>query len=98
MPENTLWLNVEEARKRGLRNGQMVHVKSAVGLETLKLEVTEKIRPDSVYMAHGFGVLSKGLSKLQGKGGCDAALIEEKVCPISGNVAMHETFVEILPA
>lgn len=98
MPENTLWLNIEVARKRGLRNGQMVHVKSAVGLETLKLEVTEKIRPDSVYMAHGFGVLSRGLTKLHGKGGCDAALIEEKVCPISGNVAMHETFVEILPA
>jgi thiosulfate reductase/polysulfide reductase chain A len=98
MPENTLWLNVAEAQKRGLKNGQTVRVKSAVGMETLKLEVTEKIRPDSVYMAHGFGVLSKGLTKIHGKGGCDAALIEDKACPISGNVAMHETFVEILPA
>jgi thiosulfate reductase/polysulfide reductase chain A len=76
----------------------MVKVKSPVGEEQLKLEVTEKIRPDSVYMAHGFGVLSKGQSKIFGKGGSDAALIESKYCPISGNCAMHETFVEISPA
>ncbi len=98
MPENTLWLNTEEARKLGLKNGRRVRVRSTVGEEVLKLEVTEKIRPDSVYMAHGFGVLSRGLRNIHGKGGCDAALIEEKVCPISGNVAMHQTFVEILPA
>lgn len=98
MPVNTLWLHPKEAWRLGLQDGQMVKVKSAVGEEQLALEVTEKIRPDTVYMAHGFGVLSKGLSNIYGKGGCDAALIDEKVCPISGNVAMHETFVEILPA
>lgn len=98
MPENTLWLAPSEARKLRLRNGQMVKVKSSVGEEKLKLEVTEKIRPDSVYMAHGFGVLSKGLSNIAGVGGSDAALIESKYCPISGNCAMHETFVEISPA
>ena len=98
MPENTLWLNPVEAQKLGLKNGQMVKVRSAVGEEKLKLEVTQKIRPDSVYMAHGFGVLSKAQTNIYGKGGSDAALIEEKYCPISGNVAMHETFVEILPA
>ncbi len=98
MPENSLWLAPGEAAKLGLRHGQMVKVKSPVGEERLKLEVTEKIRPDSVYMAHGFGVLSKGLSNIYGKGGSDAALLESKFCPISGNCAMHETFVEISPA
>jgi thiosulfate reductase/polysulfide reductase chain A len=98
MPVNTLWLHPREARRQGLKNGQMVKVRSNVGEEQLALEVTEKIRPDTVYMAHGFGVLSRGLSNTYGKGGCDAALIDEKTCPISGNVAMHETFVEILPA
>jgi len=98
MPENTLWLHPQEAGRLGLIDGRRVRVRSSVGEETLKLEVTEKIRPDSVYMAHGFGVLSKGQSNVYGKGGCDAALIEEKTCPISGNVAMHETLVEIFPA
>jgi thiosulfate reductase/polysulfide reductase chain A len=98
MPENTLWLNTEEAQRLGLKDGRMVRVKSPVGAQTLKLEVTEKIRPDCVYMAHGFGVLSRGLTNIYGKGACDAVLIEDKVCPISGNAAMHETFVEIHPA
>jgi thiosulfate reductase/polysulfide reductase chain A len=98
MPENTLWLHTQEAARLGLQDGRMVRVTSPVGEETLKLEVTEKIRPDCVYLAHGFGVLSRGLTNIYGKGGCDAALIEDKVCPISGNAAMHETFVEISPA
>ena len=97
MPNNTLWLHPREARRLGLKNGQMVRVKSPVGEERLHLEVTEKIRPDTVYMCHGFGVLSKGLTRIYGKGGCDANLLEDKVEPISGNVAMHHTFVEIFP-
>jgi len=98
MPENTLWLNSEEAKRRGLQNGMQVKVASNVGEETLRLEVTDKIRPDCVYMAHGFGVLSKGLRTVYGKGGCDAALIEAHYDPISGNAAMHETFVDVKPA
>ncbi len=98
MAENTLWLNSQSASKMGLRDGQSVKVKSNVGEGTLKLEVTDKIRPDCVYMAHGFGVLSKGQSLVYGRGACDAALIEDKLEPISGNVAMHQTFVEISPA
>ena len=98
MPENTLWLHSQSAKSRGLSSGMQVKVKSSVGEETLRLEVTDKIRPDCVYMAHGFGVLSKGLSNIHGKGGCDAALIETKYCPISGNAALHETLVQVLPA
>ncbi len=94
-PANQLWLNVSEARKRGLKNGQLVSVKSSLATEQLTLFVTEKIRPDCVFMSHGFGVLSKGQKLLQGKTGSDAALIEDKVEPISGNIAMHQTFVEI---
>jgi thiosulfate reductase/polysulfide reductase chain A len=98
MPNNTLWLHTSEARRLGLKDGQMVRVKSPVGEETLHLEVTEKTRPDTVYMCHGFGVLSKGLTRIYGKGGCDANLLEDHVEPISGNMAMHHTFVEIFPA
>jgi thiosulfate reductase / polysulfide reductase chain A len=98
MPKNQLWLNASEARKKGLKNGQLVMVKSSLATEQLTLLVTEKIRPDCVFMSHGFGILSKGQSLLQGKGGSDAALIEDRVEPISGNIAMHQTFVEIVAA
>lgn len=98
MPENQVWLNASEARKRGLKNGQLVAVKSSLSTEQLKLFVTEKIRPDCVYLSHGFGVLSPGQRLLKGKTGSDAALVEDKVEPISGNIAMHQTFVEVYAA
>ncbi len=95
MPENHIWLHSSEAKKKGFRDGQMVKVKSPIATEMLRLQVTEKIRPDCVYLSHGFGVLSRGQSRIFGKGGSDAALIEDKVEPISGNMAMHQTFVDI---
>jgi thiosulfate reductase/polysulfide reductase chain A len=98
MPENTLWLNRDSAQRQGLKDGMQVKVSSNVGVQTLRLEVTDKIRPDCVYMAHGFGVLSKSLTTLYGKGACDAALIESHYDPISGNAALHETFVSVQPA
>lgn len=96
--ENTLWLNTREAKRMGLKHGQMVRVKSPLAEEHLRLQVTQKIRPDCVYLSHGYGVLNKKQRLLQGKGGSDAALVEDKVEPISGNVAMHQTFVEISAA
>jgi thiosulfate reductase/polysulfide reductase chain A len=76
----------------------MVIVTSNLASEKLRLQATEKIRPDCVYLSHGFGVLSPGQRLLTGKGGSDAALVEDKVEPISGNIAMHQTFVEISAA
>ena len=98
MPQNHIWLHTAEAKKMSLKNGQMVRVKSPLATETLHLLVTEKIRPDCVYLSHGFGVLSRGQSRIFGKGGSDAALVEDNVEPISGNMAMHQTFVQITAA
>jgi thiosulfate reductase/polysulfide reductase chain A len=98
MAENALWLHPQEAKRLGLRDGSRVRVRSSVGEEGLPLKVTEKIRPDCVYMDHGFGVLSKGQSRIYGRGASDAALLEDRSEPIAGNVAMHQTFVEIFPA
>jgi thiosulfate reductase/polysulfide reductase chain A len=98
MAENALWLHPGEAARLGLRDGSRVRVRSSVGEEELSLKVTERIRPDCVYMDHGFGVLSKGQSRIYGKGASDAALLEDRMEPISGNVAMHQTFVEVFAA
>lgn len=98
MPQNHIWLHTAEAKKLGFRDGQMVKVKSPLATETLHLLITEKIRPDCVYLSHGFGVLSRGQSRIFGKGGSDAALVEDHVEPISGNMAMHQTFVQITAA
>ncbi len=96
-PENTLWIHPEEAEKIGVRDGDMVHVKSPVGEGKLKAHVTEAIRKDCVYMDHGFGQKSKGLELAFERGVSDQTLIEDKAEDISGGVCYHETFLEVRP-
>jgi thiosulfate reductase/polysulfide reductase chain A len=95
MPENTLWIHPRQAARLGIKDGDLVELKSEVGEGELKASVKSGIREDTVYMASGFGVLSKGLTNIYGKGACMAELLEDFSDELSGNMAMHETFVEV---
>jgi len=93
--ENTLWIHPKSASALGLKDMEEVQVKSSAGEVTIKAKITKEIRPDTVYMNTGFGVLSKGLTNIFGRGACIAEVLEDKADKISGNMAMHETFVTI---
>ena len=95
MPENALWINPVSAKRLGIKDDEMVSVKSRAGSTELKVVYKKGIRQDTVYMASGFGVLSRGLTKNYGKGGCISEILEDTVDYLSGNMAMHETFVSI---
>jgi thiosulfate reductase / polysulfide reductase chain A len=45
-------------------------------------------------MLHGFGKRTKW-QRLAGVGACDAQLLETAWDKVSGNAAMHETFVKV---
>jgi thiosulfate reductase/polysulfide reductase chain A len=94
-PENSLWIHPDPARRLGIKDGEKVKVASRAGSDVLKALVTEKTRPDTVYMDTGFGAISKGLSKIFGKGACIAEVLEDHADAISGNMAMHETLVTV---
>lgn len=96
--ENSIWINSKIALEKGLKAGDRVKVISKVGEQTVKVMPTEFIRPDVVYYVHGFGRLSKGLSLVYQKGASDAEILVDYADTISGNAAMHETFVEIQKA
>jgi thiosulfate reductase/polysulfide reductase chain A len=93
--ENCLWIHPAAAQRLGIRSGDTVEVKSTAGQGRLKARVTEDTRTDTVYMDTGFGVISKGLSKIYGKGACIAEVLEDQADEISGNMAMHETIVTV---
>jgi len=93
--ENNLWIHPDPAASLGITTGDLVEVGSPVGRGRLKARVTEEIRPDTVYMDTGYGVLSKGLAKIHGKGACVADVLEDKADDVTGNMAMHETFVSV---
>lgn len=96
MPENTVWINAAKAKEMGISSGDEVLMRNRTGGEArIKAQVTEAIRPDCVFYAHGYGSLSKGQPLVYGRGATQSQILESHYESISGNAAMHETFVEI---
>ncbi len=95
VPENTLWLNPEPAERLGIADGDLVEVSSAVGRQSLKAEVTDKIRSDTVYMLTGFNSLSTMQHLAHGNGASIAEVLDGKYDTVTGNAALHQTFVTV---
>jgi len=93
-PGNDLWINPQPALERGIRSGDLVEVASTVGAVRLPARVTEEIRPDCVFMLHGFGKRSRALRRANA-GACDADVLTTAMDRVSGNAAFHETFVTV---
>ena len=92
--ENTLWIHPKPADSLGINDASLVEMASGVGSVRLKARVTPKIRPDCVFMQHGFGKRSPWL-RLANSGGSDAQLLETAWDKVSGGAALHETFVKV---
>lgn len=97
-PENDLWINPLPARRLGIASGDLLQVTSSAGTVRIKARVTEEIRPDCVFMLHGFGKKSAWLRSVCNVGAADAVLLETAWDKVSGNAAMHETFVTVVKA
>jgi thiosulfate reductase/polysulfide reductase chain A len=98
-PENEVWVNAAVAAELGVKDGDLVRLENQEGVREgpVKAKVTQRIRPDAVYMVHGFGQRSAGLSRANGRGASDAALQSRYALdPISGGAGMRVNFVRIV--
>ena len=76
----------------------MVRLKNEEGTASnpVRVKATERIRPDCVYLVHGFGHTAQRLRRAVGKGASDAQLITKyTVDPVMGGTAMNLTFVSL---
>jgi thiosulfate reductase/polysulfide reductase chain A len=96
--ENSVWINKREADRMSIKTGDYVLVKSKVGEQKIRAYATEKIRPDCVFYANGWGRHTPGMPLVYKRGGSEAEILEDVLDPISGSAAMHETFVRITKA
>lgn len=97
-PENEVWINTDSARELGVSHGDRVVLVNQDNVRSLPIraKVTERIRPECVYMVHGFGHTDKRLRRSAGKGADDTALITKyKVDPLMGGTGMRGNFVTI---
>jgi thiosulfate reductase / polysulfide reductase chain A len=98
MSENEVWVNAAAAARLGLENGAYVRLRNQDGVvsERVRVKATERIRPDCVYMVHGFGHTAKGLRRALGKGASDAQLVTRyQVDPLMGGTGMNVNFVTL---
>jgi len=93
-----LWINTKTAENLNLADDDWVEVTSSVGQIHTRLQVTQAIRPDCLYMTPGYGHLSKGLKTAYGVGAADSAVHVTFTDPISGGQALSQTFVTIKKA
>jgi thiosulfate reductase/polysulfide reductase chain A len=84
------------ATEHSLKNGKHVRLINPQGVtsDPIRVRVTERIRPDSVFMAHGFGHRSPRLRLTYGVGADDADLMTNvRIDPIMGGTGMRANFV-----
>jgi thiosulfate reductase/polysulfide reductase chain A len=98
MEENEIWINADIARRMELKSGDYVRLKNQDDMisNRIKVKATERIRPDCVFMVHGFGHNSRGLTYAYQKGASDAQLLTRYVTdPLMGGTGMNVNFVTI---
>jgi thiosulfate reductase/polysulfide reductase chain A len=96
MPENSVWVNGGTAARLGLKNGQVVKLKNQDGVvgQPVKVKVTQRIRPDTLYMVYGFGHTNKMRKHAFMKGASVAQLTTRyKTDPLMGGTSLHSNFV-----
>ncbi len=98
VPDNPLWIHPDPARDRGIESGDEVWVESPGGRVKTVALVTERIRPDCVYMTPGFGKVSKGMSLAYRAGVSDSDLHLSFIDEISGSQALSQTTVTVTKA
>jgi thiosulfate reductase/polysulfide reductase chain A len=99
MDENEVWVNANIAARLGLKTGDYVRLQNQDGVVSnrIKVKATQRIRPDCVYLVHGFGHTSKMLKHAYRKGASDAQLITHyETDPLMGGTGMNVNFVTLL--
>ena len=96
--ENEVWLNAARASELGFKSGDEVMVVNQDGAHAgpIKVRATQGIRPDCVFMVHGYGHSAKGLEFAQGRGADDTQLVTKvAVDPMMGGTAINGNFVRL---
>ena len=98
MPENEVWINAGEAGRLGLTSGVRVRLRNQDGVlsNPVKVLATERIRPECVYLVHGFGSEARAWKSAYRKGASTAQLTTRvKIDPLMGGTSIHTNFVSL---
>ena len=93
-----VWVNAKVAADLGFKNGDRVVMVNQDGIESnpIQIKATERIRPDCVFLPHGWGHTARALHYANGKGADDSALMTRvAIDPVMGGTGMRVNFVSL---
>ena len=97
---NVLWVNEEVGLRLALKNDDKLFLENQDGIRSMKpvsVYLTPGIRPDCVYLVHGFGVRSHLLGQGFDQGVSDSLLMtRNRPDPLSGSRGMRVNFVRLI--
>lgn len=96
MTENVLWVHPDPAQALGLVEGDTVDIRGRDGRGgTIKVKVTPRIRPDTVFTVHGFGHWDERMTTAVGKGLSDSLLASQDREKRIGSMSMGMNMVTL---
>ncbi|RMF18113.1 MAG: molybdopterin oxidoreductase family protein [Candidatus Dadabacteria bacterium] len=98
---DTLWMHPDDAKRRGIKDGDTVQVVSDAGNVSIAVTVTEKVMPGVVSLPHGFGHDRPGIRLSTAARHAGASINDltdpNRVDPVCGNAAFNGTPVRVTP-
>ena len=92
---NNVWINDKVADSLAIKEDDYLVLSSSIESIVIQAYPTNKIAPQVLWFAHGFGTSSDELTNAYGKGASDNTIIEDKFEKIYGCATMHETNITI---
>lgn len=96
--ENEVWIHNRAAAELGVRHNERIRLVNQDGVKSapVRARVTNRIRPDCVYMVHGFGHTAPKLRFTAGRGASTTGLVTRvSIDPLMGGTGMFNNFVRI---
>jgi thiosulfate reductase/polysulfide reductase chain A len=95
--ENDIWINEQSGKDMGLKTGDYVRMSNQQGKKAtfkVKVRLTQRVRPDVVWLVHGWGHTNPNLKAGYGKGASDTEMLTHTVIdPVMGSVGTQHNFV-----
>jgi len=90
-----LWINRSRAEKIGLKDGDVVQMKSMIGEGKIRVKLTEGLHPSCVWLPSGYGNFSKYLTTAYDQGVSYNDFLPTLFDPAVGHVMASEVIVQV---
>ena len=84
-----IWMHPSTAAKKGLKDGDKVELSNRFGKETGTVMLTQGIREDMLFVYHGFGHVTPGMTRTDKIGTNDSKILNPAEGPVAATMVRN---------